>query len=231
MQGLAIVAGEASLHPTARRRGVLAAALGLSLALNALPFVSAREGASHAQPAAPVLTARIIDSGAATPALAESAPMAPAEPEAPVLPASRPASRESPATAAEPVPITAPAASAATAAANRPPEIAAPNSALGDSSRPPRPLGEIVPAYPEAADGKHGRVVLQLSIDEQGRVVRADVLNAVPPGYFEDSARAAFLAARFEPALRNGTPVRSQITIEVDYEPADRDGAVSSPRY
>lgn len=230
MTGLCALFGKAFHHPTARRRGALAAAVSLSLGLNALPLMSGWKSAARPHPATPAMTARIIDA-ATTLARAEAQGTTLAAQQAPVLSEPRPVRSSPIAPADQPASTTVPpAASAAPAAPNRP-EPGAPRAAVDESSLPPRPLGEIVPAYPEAADGKRGHVLLQLSIDDQGRVVRADVLEATPPGYFEDSARTAFLAARFQPALLNGVPVRSQITIQVDYEPGDRDGAVLSPRY
>jgi len=232
MQAPTVFVGGATLQPAARRRRVLAAAAVLSLALNALPFVSGWEGATRTRPAAPVFSARIIEPAVTTQPPSEPRPAMPPLQAATVLDGPQGTSPAPTATTAPPASTAEPhAASTAPAVTYRPPEPAAPVSTADEASRPPRPLGDIVPAYPEGADGKRGHVVLQLSIDDQGRVVRADVLDASPPGYFEDSARAAFLAARFEPALRNGAPVRSRITIEVDYEPGDRDGAVSSPRY
>ena len=230
MTGLSALFGEAFLHATARRRGALAAAVGLSLGLNALTLMSGWKGAAPSHPATLAMTARIIDA-ATTQARAEAQGTTLAAQQAPVLSEPRLLSSSPVATADQPASTTVPPAASAAPAAPNLPQLEAPRAAVDESSLPPRPLGEIVPAYPDAAGGKRGHVLLQLSIDDQGRVVRADVLEATPPGYFEDSARTAFLAARFQPALHNGAPVRSQVTIQVDYEPGDRDGAVLSPRY
>ena len=101
---------------------------------------------------------------------------------------------------------------------------------LGELDRSPRPLGEVLPEYPEAAGTRSGSVVLRLFIDEHGVVERADVMASKPAGLFEDAARTAFLAARFEPGLRAGRPVRSEMTIEVEFTAEDRGGA-GSTRY
>lgn len=85
---------------------------------------------------------------------------------------------------------------------------------------PPRALHDIVPGYPEAAEreAQSGKVRLSLKLDVNGRVSDVEVVDADPPGLFEESARAAFAAARFSPAYRGGKPVRVQMMIEVVYD-------------
>ena len=95
----------------------------------------------------------------------------------------------------------------------------------------PVPLADITPDYPAAAAFRRGHVVLELFISETGIVDRVDVLSATPPGIFDDSARTAFLQAKFEPGRRRGVASRSRMTIEVDYRPADQTGQVSPTRY
>jgi periplasmic protein TonB len=92
----------------------------------------------------------------------------------------------------------------------------------------PTPLASIKPAYPGAAlDAgiNNGVVTLLLLIDEFGIVNEVSVVNAAPPGYFEDAAMAAFRAAHFEPARRQGHPVKCRIAIKVnfDYEAEQRE--------
>ena len=92
----------------------------------------------------------------------------------------------------------------------------------------PTPLASIKPAYPGAAlDAgiNNGVVTLLLLIDEFGIVNEVSVVNAAPPGYFEDAAMAAFRAAHFEPAWRQGHPVKCRIIIKVnfDYEAEQRE--------
>jgi len=111
--------------------------------------------------------------------------------------------------------------SALPAARGAPPRL----FSAGELDRSPRPLAEISPEYPEQAGARSGRVVLRLVIGEDGVVELAEIVGAAPAGVFEESARAAFLAARFEPGLRGGLPVRSEMTIEVEFTAADRSGA------
>lgn len=79
------------------------------------------------------------------------------------------------------------------------------------------------PEYPEAAARRFlsGRVVVRLYIDEDGEVEKVDVVAAEPPGYFEDAAVRAFLASRFSPGMKNGRPVKVQMTLEVNFDSAD----------
>jgi periplasmic protein TonB len=84
----------------------------------------------------------------------------------------------------------------------------------------PRALGDIRPDYPPEADRRRqsGSVKLQIKLEADGRVSDIEVVEANPPGMFEDSALAAFRQARFSPAQRNGRPVRARVVIEVKYD-------------
>lgn len=84
----------------------------------------------------------------------------------------------------------------------------------------PRPLAEVVLRYPDsaAAQDLSGRVVLLLLIDELGVVVEATVIEAEPPGYFEDAAIESFRDVLFQPAQRNGRAVKSRLPVEVTFD-------------
>lgn len=92
---------------------------------------------------------------------------------------------------------------------------------------PPRPIDVPEPLYPDEAGQREGVVVLTIYIGADGKVDRAIVVRAAPPGLFEKSALAAFAQARFSPGYYLGVPVPSQITIELNYSPTNRGGAVS----
>jgi protein TonB len=83
----------------------------------------------------------------------------------------------------------------------------------------PRPMTPVEPAYPPSAADVSGEVSLLLKIDEFGAVQDVTVVNAEPPGYFEDAAAQAFKAARFSPAQRDGHTVRSQVVVKVRFAP------------
>jgi outer membrane biosynthesis protein TonB len=57
-------------------------------------------------------------------------------------------------------------------------------------------------------------------------VVRAD-----PKGLFEDAALEAFRSAKFSPGMVLGTPVKSQITVEVEFLPINRGARISGRMY
>lgn len=83
------------------------------------------------------------------------------------------------------------------------------------------PLNEVNLAYPESAlaAGLSGVVTLRLKIDHQGVLRDASVVDARPPGVFENAALEAVLGLRFRPAMRNGVAVGSVKTIEVPFYP------------
>jgi periplasmic protein TonB len=84
----------------------------------------------------------------------------------------------------------------------------------------PRALYPIEPDYPEEAERQRlsGSVRLRLKLEESGQVSEIEVVEANPPGFFDESAREAFRNARFSPAQKNGRPVRALVIIEVKYD-------------
>lgn len=95
----------------------------------------------------------------------------------------------------------------------------------------PRPLQDVEPAFPDEAGLQHGVVVLRLLINEFGVVDQAAVVRSVPKGLFEKSALEAFAAARFSPGMLMGLPVKSQVTIEVEFAPFNRGANVTDRTY
>lgn len=83
----------------------------------------------------------------------------------------------------------------------------------------PAALQPINPAYPDAVSfaGIEGTVTVLLMIDEFGKVRDVSVAEATPPGYFEESALAAFRSARFSAAIKDGRAVKSRVLIRVSY--------------
>lgn len=73
--------------------------------------------------------------------------------------------------------------------------------------------------YPGAARdaGRSGTVVLQLTIDAEGKVTSADVLESAGHD-FDQAARAAALRFLFSPARRSGAPVPSRIAYEYSFQ-------------
>jgi protein TonB len=83
----------------------------------------------------------------------------------------------------------------------------------------PKAVARIEPAYPEEArrGNVEGTLKIRIRIDELGRVVQAEVVEARPPRVFDRVTLDAFRDARFHPALRDGRPVRYEAYIRVDF--------------
>ncbi|MDR3393214.1 MAG: TonB family protein [Sulfuriferula sp.] len=81
----------------------------------------------------------------------------------------------------------------------------------------PRALRAIVPVYPQAAADKNieGWVLLEIRLDDTGKVEDVKVGDASPPGVFDQAAVDAFLKAGFIPAQKAGRPVKSLVEIKV----------------
>ena len=74
-------------------------------------------------------------------------------------------------------------------------------------------------------------VVLRVLISERGVVDNVAVVRAEPRGVFDQAAIDAFSKARFSPGLAAGMPVKSQITVEVQFMPINRGARVSGRTY
>lgn len=83
----------------------------------------------------------------------------------------------------------------------------------------PRIIEKVKPAYPEHARRRHktGVVTLKFLVDAEGRVHHPSVIEANPPGYFEESALTAIARWRFAPALRQGRPVPTWLILPVRF--------------
>jgi TonB family protein len=95
---------------------------------------------------------------------------------------------------------------------------------LREVDTPARPRGTVPLIYPEnPLIWKLGGVVrLRLLINEHGIVDAAQVVSAQPEGEFEEAALAAARRLVYDPALRNGRPVRSEKLIEVTFDPYEQ---------
>ena len=81
---------------------------------------------------------------------------------------------------------------------------------------PARPLADPTLRYPTGELAQtNGAVVLQLLIDEQGAMVRSDVVCAAPP--FMMSALESVQGLRFQPAVAREGPVKSYMLVEFGY--------------
>lgn len=95
--------------------------------------------------------------------------------------------------------------------------VAAPNAELGEAI----PLVRVPPRYPLAAKRRNlaGKVVVELTINEQGLVESPTIVEADPPGIFDNAALQAILRWKFKPKIENGKPVKRRATQELVFEP------------
>lgn len=82
----------------------------------------------------------------------------------------------------------------------------------------PKPRNVPQPVYPDRArqSGAGGKVRIELTVDESGRVISARVLHGLGYG-LDEAALAAAERATFEPALRCGKPARATVTMGIRF--------------
>jgi TonB family protein len=87
------------------------------------------------------------------------------------------------------------------------------NYRIGSEIRAPKRLESPRTEYPDEARavGLEGTVIMELWVDETGRVVRARMLRGIP--MLEESAVAAVMHWRFEPAIVDGKAVPIRMTV------------------
>jgi TonB family protein len=91
--------------------------------------------------------------------------------------------------------------------------------------RRPTPLRPITPAYPPTEENTAGHVTLQLMINEQGTVDSYQVMDSTPAGRFDEAVIAAFTHETYAPGLITGYPVKSQLIVDVMFEPGNEPAA------
>jgi len=253
MTSWAVLGGTAA-HPAGslrqRRLGAgqaprLSAAIAIVTALHLalLAFRPGVSGASQPTSAAPVMAVRVVPSprplAPATDASAAELPTIAPAPAARTATPPAPTVRNAPeevrprgdASAGNTAAATAAVPSQADSPLTQRSLAAAPDYALGVTLDPgPRPLDEIEPDYPDVYL-REGIVVLRLLISATGHVDDVAVVRSAPEGVFEQAALDAFGKARFAPGLAGGTPVKSQITVEVQFMPINRGARISGRTY
>ncbi|MBK9020650.1 MAG: TonB family protein [Sulfuritalea sp.] len=85
--------------------------------------------------------------------------------------------------------------------------------------RRPTPLKPIRPDYPPLTNTLSGRVVLLMFINQQGGVDSHRILESTPRGTFDEEVLKSFANERYAPGLISGFPVKSQLLVEVVFEP------------
>ena len=88
-------------------------------------------------------------------------------------------------------------------------EINAPEIGSFESASPIMPIHRVEPRYPYKASQRRieGYVVIRFNIDEKGRPVDLEVIEATPKRVFEREAVKALKQWRYQPMLEQGQPV------------------------
>ncbi len=106
------------------------------------------------------------------------------------------------------------------ASASPMPEVEVPPDVykVGPAVSAPKIVRKLEPQYSEEArDAKHqGKVVLWVVVEEDGKVRQTKVLNSLGLG-LDEKAVEAVKQWEFEPAMRDGKPVKVQATIEINF--------------
>jgi len=71
------------------------------------------------------------------------------------------------------------------------------------------PIVKVAPIYPARAQsrGQEGWVLLQFTVTETGAVRDPVVIEAQPPGVFDDAAKKAVVKFKYKPRIEGGRPV------------------------
>ena len=84
----------------------------------------------------------------------------------------------------------------------------------------PRPTSRSAAPYPTRARSKgvEGQVVLSFLVTENGQVADIVVVQAEPPGVFDDTAKGSVQNWRFEPAQYKNQPVSVRVEYVLRFE-------------
>lgn len=106
---------------------------------------------------------------------------------------------------------------AASGATSDPADGAPSGPALAD--RPATPLARVQPSYPAAAlrSREEGTVLLRVEVDAGGNPTSVDVERSSRSRDLDRAARDAVSQWTFQPAVENGQPVASTVTVPVDF--------------
>jgi protein TonB len=85
--------------------------------------------------------------------------------------------------------------------------------------RLPQPLSNPPPVYPSQArlEGRQGTVVLELTVDADGRVSAARVVQSSSHPVLDAAAQRALRSWRFTPGQRGGQPVEMTVRLPVHF--------------
>lgn len=90
---------------------------------------------------------------------------------------------------------------------------------VGGNVKPPKVVNKVQPEYPESARKAKGDVVLEIVIDEQGRVRNPTVAKSSGNSDLDRSALETIAQWTFQPATLEGRPVAVYFTITIRFTP------------
>lgn len=92
-----------------------------------------------------------------------------------------------------------------------------------DPDQEAEPLHRMPPAYPHPALVMclEGKVVLDLRVDERGRVHDVTVVQSEPPGIFDGAARRAVNDWIYQPECADGEPVSTTFKTHIEFDLRD----------
>jgi protein TonB len=91
---------------------------------------------------------------------------------------------------------------------------------MGPGVNPPKLLRRPTPRFPIMAkrlSRKEAKVVLRVLIDENGKVIKAEVAGEEQGFGFDDEAMSAARKSTYEPATKDGVPVKFWHTLAVEF--------------
>ena len=85
---------------------------------------------------------------------------------------------------------------------------------------PPTPVSRPPPSFPSRARslGQAGKVTVSFVVDVDGSVQDASVVEASPPGVFDEAALEAVRSWQFEPGRNEGNPVAVRVRQTLSFE-------------
>ena len=86
------------------------------------------------------------------------------------------------------------------------------------------PVVQIPPQYPLHAKRRHiqGFVNIEFTVDKHGKVKDPKIIKAEPPAIFNKAVHRAIRFWKFEPRMKEGTPVEVRVRQRIDFSLAGR---------
>ena len=88
-----------------------------------------------------------------------------------------------------------------------------------DMPQTPTPIQKIIPAYPPDLKQENigGKVILQVSIDKQGKVTQVKTLHSAHPD-LDESAASAIKQWTFAPLMKKNKPISAKFPVIVEFK-------------